>query len=1042
MKKNLVRILLLSLALLMVFALASCDILSQYIPFLNGDGSSNDDLPEEEEGKLLLIHNGKALFNVVYTAKSGTSGKKTADIFVKDLRNLGVEINDPVSDKNAADVTERELIIGANAQNRGDDCCITTQYLGEDGQAIKIVGKRIIIAGGTADLTVKLFNIYVANEMKITSKVTSLTALSVKDDYNYEKLTKYSINSIKIGDVDLGDFTVVFDLDALIDKNYSVAKISKFAEDVFAESGIVVNVGKLANVESYDHAIIVRYVDTYVGNARNKDHELERNGGFRAYIDGNDYIVECCYMSTFERAYTDFLKKVFIGGSGDVVVNKEYTDEANTVYYEEFGAKGDGSTDDYKALYDTHIFANKCGQRVCGTAGKRYTIGAASLVKTIPVKTDVDFNGATITVDDYGSAAYKNRGVELFTTTREAGGVVTLTGDEVYALYEEYRKNVNPEAPETLIIDSKTESFPWLAPKLEVNSMVRIISSTHKDFIRHGSNENSGSNRMDVFMVEANGDFVREVVDKEDLDGNGVLGNVTTPVAYSFGTKDPEDPSVTYAGLNAVDENGKPTFNNNITQLIIYRNDDAPITIKNGNFFNICCRGVSDTNFMVKYHEYTRGFYLNRPNVTIENLTHRMKNEPEFHEIINPATHTCDGYCKDHGSRQESYPYYGFFLIEYTSNLLIKNCNLTGHTTYYEDKPATGSTGGSKPAPVPAGSYDFVVERSCNVTFDTVIQGFSTLNDRGEVVDTGLGDERYWGIMSSNGSKNMTFKNCQINRFDAHQGFWNATLIDTVIGHSFNVVGGGTLNAIRVTKITNNCDFIFLRGDYGGTFRGDMNIIDCKYLNYKSYQTTRGTYLDETPLENALMINSGFETTNKYFRTPEELEKAYQDEYKKVYDREKEKLKPKVESGELTEQAAHDSADKTAKAAAKNMSKQGGYWLWDFGYDCYLPTKINIRNFQCEATSIKILKAFPDAVFAQNYDFKNPKVTSESIFNTLNITKEINISEPKMPDNMAVCTTNSTTGEMERIPVNENYDWEAKYNWFWKNIAKPSESEN
>ncbi len=1039
MNKIITRILLLALMLLTVFSLASCDILSQYIDIPgfgddstdgDGDGSTDggNDTPVEEAGKLLLIHNGKAMFNVVYTYASGAKAKKAAETFVKDLRNLGVEINDAVSDRDASAVTERELIIGANALNRGDDCCVTTTYLGRNGQIIKIVGDKIVIAGGTSDLTVKTFDIYVANEMKITSKVTSITSLSVRDDYNYKKLTKYSITSIKIDGVSLADFTLVLDVGELSLQNYPVSKIEKFADDLYDESGIFLNSGKIANVDSYDHAFIIRYVDTYEGNSRNKDHELERSGGFRAYVDGKDYIVECCYMSTFERSYIKFLEDVFLSKRGDVVVENNYTDEANTVYYEEFGAKGNGVTDDYQALYDTHIFANKCGQRVRGKEGAHYFVAAASRVATIPVTTDIDFNGATITVDDYGSAGFANRGVRLFTLDRQPGGVVTLTGEEVYALYEEYRKNVNPEAPEKLVIDPSTESFPWLAPKLEVSSMVRIISSTHKDFVRHGANENAGTDRIDVFMVEANGNFVREG-QNEDLDGNGIKGNVTTPVAYSFGSTDPNDPSVTIAGLNAKDAYGNPTFNNDITQLIIYRNDDAPINIKNGKFYNICCQCVSDTNYEVKYEAYAQGFQINRSNVTIENITHRMKNEPDFHTINKPGTHTCDKYCKQYGSRQESYPYYGFFNITYTSNILVKNCSLTAHTAYYEDKPATGSTGGQKPEPVPAGSYDFLVDYSCNVVFDTVVQGFTENPDRpGEELDTGLGDQRYWGIMNSNGSKNMTFKNCKINRFDAHRGFWNATLIDTVIGHTINVVGGGTFNLIRVEKITNNCGFIFLRSDYGGSFRGDMNIVDCEFKNYPAYQTTSGTYLTEKTASTCTMIMSGFATTNQNFRTTAELTKSYNDEYNKVYNQKMLDFADEIANGSMTQDEAEKKADADAKKSAANMSKQGGYWLWDFGYDCYLPIKVNIRNFQCKADNIYIFNAFPDAVFKYNYDPNN--VTSQSVTNVLNKTQAVNIADSTMPANMRICSNMTNYREMSKIPVNTNFDWRAAgYDW-------------
>ena len=1017
MKKSIIKLLFLAITFSLLLLMPSCSVLEQYgitLPFLSDsdDGTEEDEFPEEE-GKLLLIHNGKAYFNVVYTQKSGASAKRAADKFVKDLRSFGVEVADAVSDKDASLVTEREIIIGADALNRGEDCCITEAYLGADGQAVKIVGKKIIIAGGTPELTAKAFDVYVKTEMKISSKTKTLETLAVASDYSYEKLTEYAIESIKLGDTDLSDYTLVYDLAGLTALNYNDIKIKSFASDIFEKSGIVIKEGKLDSLASYDHALVIRYTDTYVGDRRNKDHELEKVGGFHAYVDGNNYIIECCYANIFEDKYEDFLTSSFLMKKGKVSAPEDYTAEANAVYYEDFGAKGNGNADDFEAMYAAHIFANKCGQTVKGKYGSHYFVSASSFNRVIPVATSVNFGGATITVDDTGSAAFANRGMRLFVTQRQYNAV-TLSGEEVYELYKEYRKT-NSDAPEELVIDMNTESFPWLASVLKAPSMVRIISNKHKDFVRHGSNQSAGSNRMDVFMVDKNGDFIRET--DTDLDGNGVIGNVTTPVAYSFGSTDVDDPSVTNSKIDS-----------SITQIVIYRCDDEPITIENGKFYNICCRAVAETEFKVKYHAYNRGFELYRSNVTIKDIKHRMQKEPDMHIIQSPATHECDlgsgTVCQKFGSRQESYPYYGFFLIQYTSNLNIMDCNLTGHTVYYEEKAATGSTGGKVPAPVPAGTYDYVVERSCNVSFYNVIQGFSEDPDRpGEELNTGLGDQRYWGIMSSNGSKNMRFERCSINRFDAHQSFWNATLIDTVIGHSFNVVGGGTLNAIRVTKESSNNGFIYLRGDYGATFRGHMNLIDCDYKNYTNYNTNKGTTFSTATYSTATIINAGFSDDNNGYRTPEQRQASYDAEYKKVYDDKMADAAEAIANGTKTEEQAISEATAAAKTAGEKMAMQGGYWLWDFGYDCYMPITITIKGFKSAGTNeVYLFPAFSDQIFNYNYDPE--KEDASSITNVYQITQKINFVDNKedMPIDIKICNSSSSV-MLNSIPIEYGYNW-------------------
>ena len=1023
---NLKKILLLAVALMLIVAMTSCSMLEQFgieLPFLSGedddekDGDKVDgDLPEKD-GELVLIQNSKALFNVVYTQKSGGPGKRAADNFVKDLRSFGVEVNDAISDKDASKVTDREIIIGSDALNR-EDCCIKATSLGADGQVIKIVGKKIVIAGGTPDLTAKAFDVYVKTQMKITSKTKTLETLSVADDYGYEKLTEYAIESIKIGSKDLDDYTLVYDLSGLESLNYSALKIKDFANSIFDKSGIVLNEGKLDSLSSYANAFVIRYVDTYVNNSRDRAHALEAAGGFHAYVDGKNYIVECCYANVFEDLFTEFVNNSFLLKRGKVTAPTDYSKPANVVYYEDFGAKGNGVTDDFAAMYATHVFANKCGQTVMGKEGAHYFVSAESFNRVIPVMTSVNFNGATITVDDTGSAAFANRGMRLFVTQRQYNAV-TLTGEEVYELYKEYRK-ANPSAPENLVVDINTEAFPWLASKLEAESMVRIISNKHKDFVRHGTNQSAGSNRMDVFMVDEKGNFIRET--DSDLDGNGVIGNVTTPVAYSFGSTDVNDPSITRAAIDRGD------FDSTITQLIIYRADDEPITIENGKFYNICCRTVAETEFQVKYRSYYRGFELYRSNVTIKNIKHRMKDEPSFHLVQNPATHECDSYCSTYGSRQESYPYYGFFFIQYTSNLTLIDCDLTGHTAYYEDKSANSTTGGKPPAPVAAGSYDFVVERSCNVNFYNVTQGFSEdPNNPGSELNTGLADQRYWGIMSSNGSKNLRFENCAINRFDAHQSFWNATLIDTVVGHTINAVGGGTLNCIGVRKITKgpSAAFISLRNDYGATFRGNMNLIDCDFYNYTPYNTNTGGSNNTTVVADATIIGTNFSFSNAGYRTTEQRKASYDTEYKKVYDEIMDGYAEDIASGVITKAQAEATATAAAKEAGDKMASQGGYWLWDFGYDCYMPIEVTIKNFKSTGTkNLSLFSNLPDAVFEYNYDPENE--TKESITNVYNITKRVNIvgKMEDMPNPIRVCGATDTSKHTKLMAIQFYYECE------------------
>ncbi len=64
----------------------------------------------------------------------------------------------------------------------------------------------------------------------------------------------------------------------------------------------------------------------------------------------------------------------------------------NAVSYSDFGAVGDGVTDDFEALKKAHTYANENGVAVKAESGKKYFI--APREDCIRVKTDTDWTGA------------------------------------------------------------------------------------------------------------------------------------------------------------------------------------------------------------------------------------------------------------------------------------------------------------------------------------------------------------------------------------------------------------------------------------------------------------------------------------------------------------------------------------------------------------------------------------------------------------------------------------------------------------------------
>lgn len=889
---------------------------------------------------IVLIENGKANFNVIVTSQSGGSGMASADAFVSTLRELKVSVNDPFMDTDPDGYAEYEIIIGGGAAARGEACNVSERELGIAGTVVKIVGNKIIIAASTPTLTRNAIDKFVTEHLGITSSTKKLTYLEADSSCCYNIQSAYQIDSISIAGNDLADYEYVIDVSQA--SLYGISDITGFHTSLFNLSGYYLKYASSSNMTPDGKYFIIRYVD-------NAGEE-----GFRAYVDGDDLIVECAYKNAFNSAFLKFANEIFYSATGDVAIASDfsYTDIVSIVYYEDFGADGTDELCDFEAIFNAHVFANQCGQKVMSRGGSdaTYHISPELFTETVNVKTNVDFCGATFIINDVGEAAYKYRRKALFTLARDNPDYkLTDSENNVPVLDADgnpvYDTDGTPKMTTDGIIDIEElkdvtfkigdNDFSWLAPYLTSKSLVKIENKLHKDFIRHGSNQNSGATRRDLFVVNP----------------DGTVEGDTLPV-FDF---------------------------DNISTIEIYRADDTPITVENGNFINICCRTVASTQYVVngadsdpkndvvtsyanKFHEYLRGFLVYRTNATIKNVTHKMENEPELGWYLEESNYAPDGKHASFGSRHESYPYYGFVLIQHTYNFTLQDSQLTGHTTYYEDKPATASTGWKIPDPVPMGTYDYVIEYSSNITFDGVIQV-----DKAEQLESAkkgdfsyLADERYWGIMSSNGTKNLNFLGCAINRFDAHRGFWNATLKDTYIGHSFQVIGGGTLYVENVTKASKT-NFLTFRGDYGATFNGDIILKDCTHEARNRYNSSTGY---NAATSTVYLISSGFNTSNS----------GYSD-----------------------------------------SDKSGAYWLWDFGYTCYMPKTVTIDNFTSKATNTYVFNNLPNTIFEKTY-VEGVEPTKNTVRYPYQITERI--IQKNMPKVIKNCgSTNAKYSKINSIPV-------------------------
>lgn len=167
--------------------------------------------------------------------------------------------------------------------------------------------------------------------------------------------------------------------------------------------------------------------------------------------------------------------------NGDLRVNVSKKDaqtfkKRGWVSYRDFGAKGDGKTDDIDAIAAAHAFANQQGLPVKADEGATYYIGGKERIAMI--QTDTDFGTAAFLIDD---TDVENRNASVF------------------------------------MVSSSLQPFPLKGvaslkknqEKIDVTlpgpCLITVTNANVKRYIRFGLNQNNGASQTDIFIVDKNG---------------------------------------------------------------------------------------------------------------------------------------------------------------------------------------------------------------------------------------------------------------------------------------------------------------------------------------------------------------------------------------------------------------------------------------------------------------------------------------------------------------------------------------------------------
>ena len=439
------------------------------------------------------------------------------------------------------------------------------------------------------------------------------------------------------------------------------------------------------------------------------------------------------------------------------------------VYYEDFGAKADGVTDDFAAIQAAHAYANE--MKAAGKFVTVYAIKPGGSIKagatffidnTDPsspthatsavIKTDVDFTGAKFVINDYAIFEGTDSNNPSYTKVEKASNAAHYTPifkvlpDNVLNSTTSYYVDM-AYSGKLLSTDTHIKGIADLNLPFEY-ALVSVRNNNHGHYVRYGANA-SITVQNEVILV------------------NTRTGEIdpSTPIVHDF---------------------------LQVSFLRIYDASAEAITIEGGEFETLYNRVNS-------YSYNKRGIEVLRSNTTVKGITHDYTYSA-FNDKVSGGA-----------------PMHLFIGTEYTHGVSIDGCTLEGPRRFWDTDNGNGT--GS----INRGSYSIRADYTTSLSIKNITQtnlytdNFTTAYDK-----TGDGMADHNAIMGSNFCKNMLFEGNRMSTFDSHMDLYNLTFRNNEV-ERINVVGAGTVYIEdSLIHSGNTGAIVTLREDYNSNFKGDV----------------------------------------------------------------------------------------------------------------------------------------------------------------------------------------------------------------------------
>ena len=583
------KILLLIISIVLVLALVACGGDSTCTEHTDADSNGKCDTcgatVEPENGgneggstnadDLVLVKDGATNFAVVTAMNSAGKLDTYVNNFIANLNRYYLADKALKLNYDAPGFDDVIEIIFGSPSNRGDQFKRDEHYLGYTGFSIEVIGNKIFVLGGGDKGYQNAIEYLEETLFNLEGYPSTIDQLVVAGNTKYEYIPdNYAIESFTIDGTNVSEFVLTYTASSKIAKSSALI----LQETIYKQAGVWVPY-VAPNKVTDDQKVI--YVEFTKGDAARRT-----DGGAIVYVKGGDLHVECEFENKFEEIVYSFIDAKLSSSKVKIASSYTYTKDVRNIYYKDYGAVGDGLTDDFFALKACHEYANQYGHTVNADPNATYYIGRENGTQSITIKTDTYWNCCTFIWDDSvidkpgESKAYQ---ASIFKITPDNPSY-TISGSKL---------------PVTSVMSGSTSIGDW---KPSERVMVVLTDSTKRHYIRYGANQNNGSAQVELIIVNPDGSIDPDTPiqwDYTDLSKMTVYPVNDTPITVSGGTKGQVD---NYDAMG--------TFDNyhNIGRTVIH------------TYFNTAPS---------EYNYHARNIAITRSNVTIKNLEHILHDDVE-----------------------------------------------------------------------------------------------------------------------------------------------------------------------------------------------------------------------------------------------------------------------------------------------------------------------------------------------------------------------------------------------------------------------------